>query len=125
MTITRSAKRPASRWHMVLAAAPALLFAACMADPSDPSPLAPGNEVGEKAGCTHIRFCSTPGFAEPHVITCDTNDQVCSSNTRFNECRSDAQAVCGRLTPMVFDPPIPCPISGVCSSGSLGSIGFP
>jgi hypothetical protein len=31
------------------------------------------------------------------------------------------------LTPMVFDPPIPCPISGVCSAsqGELGSIGFP
>src|SRR5678815_5581059 len=78
MTSIQSVKRPASRWHMVLAAAPALLFAACMAEPSDPSPLAPENEVGEKAGCTHIRFCSTPGFAEPHVITCDTNDQVCS-----------------------------------------------
>jgi hypothetical protein len=86
------------------------------------APLLDG-EIGPRVGCTHIRFCTEPGT--PNWIICDTNDKACSSNARYNECRSDALAVCGRLTPMIFDPAIPCPITGVCSSGELGFIGFP
>jgi hypothetical protein len=66
----------------------------------------------EKAGCTHIRFCTAPGTA--NTIICDTDDKACSNDARFNECLSDARAVCGRTTPMSFDPPIPCPITGIC-----------
>lgn len=79
--------------------------------------------AAEKAGCTHIRFCSTTfsDFAGNHsnTVVCDTNDQVCSSNSRFSECNSDANFVCGRTRPMGFSPGIPCPISGICSSSGL------
>src|ERR1043165_8407830 len=61
---------------------------------------------------------------EPNTVVCDTNDQSCSSNSRFNECNGDecngdAQAVCCKTTPMALASPIPCPISGAsfCPSG--------
>lgn len=84
---------------------------------SDPdhimAPLPTDDEnVFEKSGCTHIRFCTAPGTA--NTIICDTDDKPCSNDARFNECLSDARFVCGRTTPMVFDPPIPCPITGIC-----------
>ena len=74
----------------------------------------------EKAGCTHIRFCTTTftfgSFSATNSIVCDTNDQACSSNSRFSECNSDANFVCGKTRPMGFDPPIPCPITGISTS---------
>ncbi len=71
------------------------------------------DEEAEKAGCVHIRWCNLNGD-----IVCDTNDQGCSSNARFNECNGDARAVCGKTRPMEFDPCIPCPITGVfCPAG--------
>ena len=125
MSSTHPVKWPAALWHLLLAAGPILVITACATEPADPA--TSDHAVEDKAGCTHIRFCSTPGLGEPHVITCDTNDKSCSSTARFNECRSDAQAVCGAITPMLFDPPIPCPISGVCNAGDppLSNIGFP
>jgi len=76
--------------------------------------------AADKAGCTHIRFCTTTftfgSFTATNSVVCDTNDQVCSSNSRFNECNSDASFVCGKTRPMGFDPPIPCPITGISTS---------
>lgn len=76
--------------------------------------------AAEKAGCTHIRFCTTTFFDgifnEPNTVVCDTNDQGCSSSSRFSECNSDARFVCGKTRPMGFDPPIPCPLAGVSTS---------
>lgn len=80
--------------------------------PEGAEPVLAPEAVGDKAGCTHIRFCSTPGRG--NTITCDTNDSPCSNGARYNECDSDARAVCGRINPMLYDPPIPCPIPGVC-----------
>lgn len=71
----------------------------------------------EKVGCVHIRFCRT-SFITSNDVLCDTNDIIsstCNSSRRFSECNGDANAVCGRTRPMGFDPPIPCPISGVSS----------
>jgi hypothetical protein len=122
-------------WQIVSGVALALSMGACAGSPdakdvsietdqngavvriSDPdhimAPLPTDDEnTFEKAGCTHIRFCTTPGTA--NTITCDTNDKACSNDARFNECMSDARFVCGRTSPMAFDPPIPCPITGVC-----------
>jgi len=65
---------------------------------------APGDVLIDKAGCTHIRFCNAPG---PDEVICDTDDNLsCSRSQRFNECVSDANAVCGNWTNMRFDPPI-------------------
>jgi hypothetical protein len=130
------------QWHIVAGLALALLAGACATEGTDPpatgdsftaqindngvikeipniSPSAASPEaiLDEKAGCVHIRFCTTPGTT--NTITCDTNDRVCSSDARFNECLGDAQSVCGRQLPMAFDPGIPCPITGLCSSGTL------
>ena len=138
MSNDKSERRLASRrWQAALGVIPAWWLCACATPATEPpaidqedpaisehsAPLLHG-EIEPKAGCTHIRFCTTPGT--PNWITCDTNDQSCTSTARFNECRSDASFVCGRLTPMIFDPPIPCPISGISPcEGELGSIGFP
>jgi hypothetical protein len=127
------------RWRTVLSVIPILLLAACAADSGDESPGDPQrftaqvsdhgvvSEISDlahvvapsqdKAGCTHIRFCTTPGTT--NTITCDTDDKGCTSDQRFNECISDANFVCGRHLPMAFDPGIPCPVTGVCSSGTL------
>ena len=79
---------------------------------SSPPPAVKEDAPVEKAGCTHIQYCTTPGTS--NTVTCITNDQVCSNAARWNECHADAQAVCGRTIPMRFNPPIPCPIPGVC-----------
>lgn len=123
------------RWHVMPGVALALCLTACAggADPqgasietdqngaviriSDPAhtmaPLPTDDEnVFDKAGCTHIRFCTAPGTA--NTIICDTNDKPCSNDARWNECFSDARFVCGRADVIQFDPPIPCPITGVC-----------
>jgi len=73
----------------------------------------------EKAGCTHIRFCSSTFNGHPNTVVCDTNDQGCSSSSAFSECNGDARAVCGRTRPMGFDPSLTCPIAGVspCPAG--------
>lgn len=72
------------------------------ADPQSPEESA-ADELVEKAGCVHIRFCNAPG---PDEVVCDTNDRPCSRAARLEECFDDADAVCGNWTRMRFDPPI-------------------
>jgi hypothetical protein len=72
----------------------------------------PTDAAADKAGCVHLRFCTTT-FVPSDDALCDTHDPACSSNTWFSECNGDARAVCGQNRSIGFDPAIPCPISGV------------
>ena len=148
MNFKNETKSTRSLWHIMLGVIPVLLLGACAEETSAPPPdqitaRIIDNQTGvvrevtgtvdmsvlggvaddnaaEKAGCTHIRFCTTTftfgSFTATNSIVCDTNDQVCSSSSRFNECNSDANFVCGKTRPMGFDPPIPCPITGISTS---------
>lgn len=60
-------------------------------------------------GCVGIQLC------EPRVICLTTAGPIknCSRDRIINECREDADAVCGKHQPMVYrpalpDPPRPC-----------------
>jgi hypothetical protein len=125
------------RYHLAAVVALAALWGACATDRSTQDPVAEIDDNGrlvqismpeglaepspdsaaedasiEKAGCVHIQYCAKPGTS--NLIVCDTNDRVCSSDARYQECKADARAVCGRTLPMEFAPGIPCPITGVC-----------
>jgi hypothetical protein len=134
------------RWQIVLGVVSSLLLGACAEETSAPQAdhavlvtariihnqtgevrevtgmvdmsaleAATDDTAAEKAGCTHIRACTTT-FITSNDVLCDTNDKVCSSGSRFSECKSDASFVCGRTRPLGFDPPIPCPIAGLSVS---------